>query len=364
MAIERNAASQAVPILPPLAPVNHSSGQGRRRPSAPTMPAPNPALEPLVTRLGSPNAEDRWHAAQSLAAFGRAAVPSLLLALQHSDPYVRRHAAEVLGRVGGDQATEALIIRLSDPSAIVRERAAEALTALGRPEARYALQIVLVADTVANVRALAAEGLGRIQGKSTVVPLIAGTRDASPMVRWSVAGALANTQSRRAVRPLIGLLTDPDEGVRCAAANALARLGSRRAAEPLAAAMRDTDPNVRWHAVDALSCLHGPRIVQFFFSALDDPDPGVRWRAASALGDTARGYAAVVEGLIGLLGDVDANVRAHAAEALGKLRDPRALPRLRELLSDAEQTRFLGRVSDVAWVAVHKLERVARRQGL
>jgi HEAT repeat protein len=128
--------------------------------------------------------------------------------------------------------------------------------------------------------------------------------------------------------------------------------------------MRDRDANVRWHAVDALSKLKGPRVVQIFFAALEDADAGVRWRAASALGRTGRGYPAVVDALLWSLNDGDANVRAYAAEALGKLEDGRSLPALRELMKDWEEARFLGKIADIAWVAVHRLERRSRRATL
>jgi HEAT repeat protein len=71
-----------------------------------------------------------------------------------------------------------------------------------------------------------------------------------------------------------------------------------------------------------------------------------------------------VDALVGSLRDEDANVRAYAAEALGKLEDGRALPALRGLMTDGEEARFLGKVADIAWVAVHRLERRSRRASL
>ena len=236
---------------------------------------------------------------------------------------MRRHAAEVLGRIGGDQATEALIGKLHDPSALVRERAAEALATLARPEASYALQIVLVADTSAGVRALAAEALGKIHGKGAVVQLLLAMpghqrRACAGASRWPWAASTAAGPCG----PSSGCWATRTPGVRCAAADALAHLGSRRALEPLAKAMRDPDPCVRWHAADAMSTPgRAAGRADLPQRAGGQPSRACAGARPARWAGAPRGIPAVVDALIGTLRDGDANgarLRRPGAGAAGR----------------------------------------------
>jgi len=65
-----------------------------------------------------------------------------------------------------------------------------------------------------------------------------------------------------------------------------------------------------------------------------EPAVDLRVYAAQALGDQADTRA--VPFLIGALSDIDANVRYHAIEALGKLRAPGALDELMTILESGE----------------------------
>jgi HEAT repeat protein len=89
------------------------------------------------------------------------AVEPLINALQDDHEWVRRSAAEALGRIDHVSAVEALINALKDMDEQVRQKAAEALGEIGDPRAIEPL-IVALEDKDEKVRQSAAEALGKI----------------------------------------------------------------------------------------------------------------------------------------------------------------------------------------------------------
>ena len=92
------------------------------------------------------------------------------------------------------------------------------------------------------------------------------------------------------------------------------------------------DEGVRRHAAGALGKIGDARAVEPLIGVLSDDDENVRWRAAEALGKI--GDKRAVEPLIGVLGDEDEYVRSSAAEALGVIGDVRAVEPLIKALGD------------------------------
>jgi len=82
-----------------------------------------------------------------------------------------------------------------------------------------------------------------------------------------------------------------------------------------------------------------PRVVEGLVGLLGDADENVRGRATSALGRLGQAEPGVVEGLVGLLGDEEANVRWSATSALGRLgqAEPGVVEGLVGLLGDADE---------------------------
>jgi HEAT repeat protein len=117
-----------------------------------------------------------------------------------------------------------------------------------------------------------------------------------------------------AVKPLIESLSSERVNVRCDATRALGELGEVSAVEPLIGMLTDEWVNVRIYAVQSLGKL---------------------------------GDALAVDALVGVLNDDNENVlvRAGAAQALGQIKDLRALLPLRTLIMDANG---LGEIEDMA----------------
>jgi HEAT repeat protein len=190
-----------------------------------------------------------------------------------------------------DADVDRLVAALGASDACVREIAVRLLGSQRSNErVRAALVTRLGAADVAT-REVAAYGLGMVQGKTTIDPLIAALRDAAPTVRANAAWALGRMDAGQALRPVLGLFGDGDVRVREAAVVAAGHIDSGS-------------------AVDALT-----RVLT------SDESPAVRRVAAWALGQReVRGAAA--SALATALGrDADARVREMAAWALGSSRD-------------------------------------------
>jgi HEAT repeat protein len=104
------------------------------------------------------------------------------------------------------------------------------------------------------------------------------------------------------------------------------------AIDPLIALLMDDDADVRVHAATALGWVGGYDAVRPLLVALQDSDTQVRRYAARALCWVVNADA--VESLIEVLDDEDNYVRCYAARALGWSQDLRAVEPLNDLLND------------------------------
>ncbi len=104
--------------------------------------------------------------------------------------------------------------------------------------------------------------------------------------------------------------------------------------DPLIRDLGNSDWTVRSQAASALGKIKDPQAVPALIKALQDPKGYVRRRAASALGEIKDPRA--VEPLIHALPDPESYVRRKAAAALGKFNDSRAVEPLVKALRDKE----------------------------
>jgi HEAT repeat protein len=152
----------------------------------------------------------------------------------------------------------------------------------------------LLADADGQIRAAAAESLGKIGQAGAETYLITALKDADPTVREAAARALGRLSSvgMDAGKALLPLLQDPNSSVQQAAAQALGAIDD--------SAMRSS------MAIDLLK----------------DPRVAVRRSAAHALFLTDSSTSAIREALTQATKDADASVRQWAVAALGESGDP------------------------------------------
>ena len=88
--------------------------------------------------------------------------------------------------------------------------------------------------------------------------------------------------------------------------------------------LKDKNWRVQQRAAEALGEIKDARAVEPLIAALKDENLDIRWRAADALGEIKDARA--VEHLIAVLKNEDWNIRRHAADALGKIGAPAVEP--------------------------------------
>ncbi len=86
------------------------------------------SMKALVTDLGSHDDGVRVKARHTLVSLGKAALPSLIVALKDKNDLVRWEAAKTLGEIGDPESAPALVKALEDKDFDVRWLAAEGLT--------------------------------------------------------------------------------------------------------------------------------------------------------------------------------------------------------------------------------------------
>lgn len=180
--------------------------------------------------------------------------------------------------------------------------------------------------------------------------------------REVVAAALGELGHPRAVFPLRQALGDVSAAVRAAAAEALGKIGSSEGVPGLMSALEDREPEVRAAAARSLGWIKEPEGVPRLLEVLRDADEDIQRAAAEALADIGEpafeGLAAALNDrravqaaeALGLLGTPDAvplllaalkqseaDVRRAAAQALGRIGDPEALSALGLALRDAQE---------------------------
>ena len=305
-------------------------------------PAAKTAVPALTALQGDADADVRAAATSALEDI-EPSMPMLSAALTERDANRRLWAVSVLAGMGpGAREATPKLSRMvkTDESAAVRAGAALTLGKIG-PDARSAVPVLIEAlqDKTARVRTGAALALGLIgSAAQDAAPALAETlKDDDTETAAEAATALGNLgpAARTAAPVLIELLHERTLVWRRRAVNVLARIGpsAQPAVLMLRVCLQDTDPQVRQDAARALVSLgpQPPAPIQGLIEALQykhgEIDHLVRAWACISLGLKGPEAAEAVAPLIASLQDEDANVRASAIFALGKIGSP-AVPSL------------------------------------
>ncbi|HEY8458989.1 MAG TPA: HEAT repeat domain-containing protein, partial [Blastocatellia bacterium] len=224
-----------------------------------------------------------------------------------------------------------LISLLKHQTPAVRSRAALAIGRIGDRRGTDALIELFNQDRDADVRAMAAFALGEMEDakalsalRGAISPSLAPPhkRDEPPLVRARVCEALGKILSagRSAKTPDLSLAVDADT----IAKQLPDPQSSLTADEKLLAGL----------AITALMRLQASVSVEPLTRQLKATDAEIRAQAANALARLRQPIESAVPALIEALNDADADVRANAARALGASKDARAVEPLIKLLGD------------------------------
>lgn len=238
----------------------------------------------------------------------------LAAALHHSEPEVRAEAAQALGKFGDRAAVEPLISLLEDPVAKVKTSAVEALINLGINSNTLSKRLQ---STDWRTRADAANLVGRM-GITEVVPLlINNVNDKELAPRLESINALAKLKDRRATAVLLSALDDENASIRATTAIALGNLGDEKAAEPLVKMLTSYDVALGALAADSLIKLSSNNATAALIKTLSSRNWRARAQAARVLGYLLPESA--ITPLIPLLNDSAAPARYYAGQTLSKM---------------------------------------------
>lgn len=300
------------------------------------------------------------------------AVEPLGEALRYRYYYVRQAAAEALGRIGDARAVAPLCAALheceNDDDGRARQAVADvghaalvALAKIGGPSVEPLCALLEGAADNSKTAARAEDALIRIgspavaavckacrqqdgkKGFREVIRNISGPPPDDPELRaWYYVlrkewkGVIPCGEL--AVPPLLTALVNDDPRVCLEAAMALGNIGDARAVPLLTEALQHHDAWIRKTAAETLGGIRGVRPPDPLVGMLADPDADVRKTARKALErmdpdwPNSTAAHAAVPSLIVALAARGWDVKAGAAEALGRIQDGRACRPLMELL--------------------------------
>lgn len=272
-------------------------------------------------------------------------------AVNDPDPFVRRIAAQAIGRIGDPSLSPLILPLLEDPDTAVQTTTVFAL-GLMRDSANVPRLLARmegdrpVANETAREAVAALARMGGSQAVEWIGRLLRGvgapvTPDTLALLR-EAAGEAWRLRREAPAGALVPLLDHEDLGVREGAWYSLAQLRHPALAGRVASGLGDPEVTTRELAARALT----PPLVQaagmsseaaaaVLRRAVDDPFPGVRVNAIRTLGalrDTAS-----AERIAARLQDQDPNVRVQAAMTLGQLGLPGSVPALERALGARER---------------------------
>ena len=310
---------------------------------------------------------DATRAAGALVELGDMAVPALVQALASKTPLQRRNAVFVLSRIDTQAALAARLLAarnddnqarslalgslpvythreahriaweaLSDADRDVQRAAMMAFVTQRPQEKPYNTERYYAAQKIAELlkdeelRPDAAWVLGHLDSNVAAQPLLAALTDPRPLVRYQIIESLGKIGDKHTTVGVSLALRDADRNVRREAAWALGELRDLRGTPALVAVLTDPESSVRRDAADALGKIGDWRAVTPLLPLLEDPEEDVCRCATWAL--AAIGDRQAIPALIAALERSQARSEP-AADALGKLGDPRAIPALGKYLA-------------------------------
>lgn len=292
------------------------------------------AVEPLLGLLEPGSRVSGQAVADALAGIGEPAVAPLLKAVSRGD----RSSVPldlILEKIG-EPAVGPLIETLKSPDPALKTRALKILGGIKSPRAAAALAVFASGPDNALLTT-AVEALGN-QGAAAVEPLIALLRHRSNFVRWSAIRSLGRTKDPRGAEVLIGILGEGAREQRAIVQEALSAIdplwmlsaSAWKAGEGFLADLSSPDVRTRSGAANALGIMRDPRAVEPLLLSLLGNDAGLRHSAIDALRAMDR------EPLLFALVKGSAELRIAAAVALGEMQDQALVEPLSAALQDAD----------------------------
>ena len=160
-------------------------------------------------------------------------------------------------------------------------------------------------------------------------------------------------------RLLLRKLQSESAEIRAYAAEGLGKVGDVYAVIPLIEALTDDNTSVRRFAISSLGHLRDARAIDSLITFLHDKEPDMRCAAVVALGELGlteervdNPPEQVIEALIGSVNDLDRSVCSAAVVALGRIGNPQAVSALNNLAETTESEWVRRYISE----AIHQID--------
>ncbi|MFN7140193.1 MAG: HEAT repeat domain-containing protein [Limisphaerales bacterium] len=267
------------------------------------------------------------HQFQVAAQMGDEAIDPLALLLAEDDVAFRMVALETLSHIGGAKVLSPICTALGDENSHLRAVAAQALCRLADPAAIEPLA-KLVKDSSWEVRSVVLDAFEAINTAQCVGPVSRFLKDEAADLRMRAAELLGIFGDRKAIAALIGTAVDINPAVRDAALNSLKKLDSawekseycKQATPILLDALKHEESGVQKAAADILRTIGQTPAMNSFLTAEVGAVP------QNAVTVLAQG-----------LKSPNRDLRQASAEALGRMGDYSAIPKLVAALWDEDR---------------------------
>ncbi|MDD5218421.1 MAG: HEAT repeat domain-containing protein, partial [Candidatus Omnitrophica bacterium] len=288
----------------------------------------------LIDALAEPDPEVRKAVQGALQEIGTLAIEPLCKALGDERLEIQQGTVSVLSLV--EQIPEGVLINaMKAKNTAERINAAEILCRR-RDAMTVPSMVEALKDSEASVRMKAVEVIGRLMDESAVPALIEALSEEDRKIRARTMDLLGKMRYAEAVEPISKNLKDKDPLIREKAAKVLGEFDDKRGVSPLIDALKDNIPAVRIAAVDSLGRLKDESAVEAVTRLLNtDENAGVREKSAEVLEELKAGKS--IEELIQNLKSGNPNIKAKAALAISRTRDKKAIGVLIESIKDPSE---------------------------
>jgi HEAT repeat protein len=247
-------------------------------------------------------------------------IKPLITKLKSTDPRTRREAADKLGDIGNQEATDHLIPLLKDKDEYVRQAAARALGKLKDKRAVEPL-IAGLKDPEVNVRAFSVWALGEIQDPGAIEPLCSSLLDNEWKIREHSFEALRKFREPASRRTMVNTLIKAEKT--SSASGMLRKLISLEGKEVILRAMEDPEGNKAKTLRNYIDLMEAniQNVSDIAVKALEGyPDRGV---VISELSNYIRSQTGTPIQSLSMLGRFkDRRVLPILVDALDKIKDP------------------------------------------